>query len=109
MCMEDIRIGRRKQYAASTLSGPNATWTPAAGQSESRVAISFATLDNSSFYVTPLGNPGEPLKGYLVNPVNSPLTFDIETYGNLVTGRWSYTTAGVAMSISVTEVFLQER
>lgn len=109
MCMEDIKIGRRKTTVQSVIQTDGTSIFAICNPDVTRVRVTVTGDGLNAVRVRPdeLVNP--TLSGFVMNGFFPALSLDIEEYGNLVLGRLFVDTAGVAMLVTVYETFLEWR
>lgn len=114
MCMEDIRIGRKKVTRITQVTLANGVLTNICGASKDRTHLSIATVNvpaaaANAARATPLGGDAVGDAAYAIGGDKPPLEFDIETHGNLVTLVWNGSGVGANVAVLVVETFLEDR
>lgn len=108
MCMEDIRIGRRKSYSATIMFCPQLTSTLIATNKPHRTCIGFYPYNENVPFVMPAQFPRTPNNGISPTSFAPFASFDVETYGFMTCDEWyAYAVEG-DLSIVVVETFLEE-
>ena len=122
MCMEDVKLGREKGVAVTTVTLTNGGGSlPIVGPSESRTHLSIystnARMCNlAPSVLTPSATVGIAFNtntgagATLQHNQSAPLEIDVETHGRLVNMAWNgIATDGADAILMVVESFLEKR
>lgn len=108
MCIEDIRLGRKKRTTAKTVVAANGVSSPLVGFSKNRTHILIDTGSGTAHFapqgIDPTGNGALHLA-----PSHNPIELDIETHGQIVTSVWNCAGIGADVTCIVIETFLDEQ
>ena len=107
MCMEDVVIGREKHVAVSAVGLAANTLTPVVGANRLRTRIAFQPSSVPQL-VSPKPFDASATSGFAVSNLFGPLEFDVEDYGDLVTGPWTAFSPTNPGTLMVIEVFLNK-
>lgn len=107
MCMEDVRIGRRKINSYKSISMQPGDIFQAGAAAKNRTRIRIGT-SSGTLTISPLNSDGPLNSGFIANITKPDFEIDIETHGDIVTQAWVVRAGGV-MNVSVIETFLEDK
>lgn len=108
MCIQDVRIGRDSFTAAYVKDAADATDTPFLAAAADRTHITFG-VSGVPGYVFPASGFTGSGRGYILDPANRPVEFDIRTHGDIVTKAWFASGSGGTANIAVVETFFKDK
>jgi len=109
MCMEDIRIGRKKITAVSTKTTGAGGDAILVAASEKRVHLTVHT-GGGPLAIAPSDFPTASGNGFFsVAGTLPPFDMDIETHGDIVTKEWRFSGIGGSTTVIIVETFLEDK
>lgn len=106
MCLEDVRLGRKK-YTAVRQVTVGAGAVPLLAFALKRTHITIHTFNAGNVQVSPAADntPFNSDGTFTVTRSNPPIDFDVEVHGDMVTKEWR-ASAAAPIDIIVVETFL---
>lgn len=107
MCREDIKIGRIKKSNVYVVSQITGAFVQRIGAAKDRTRIVFASPADV-FTVRPVGIDVSPTAGFSVSALFSPVEFDIEHHGDMVTWNWEVLRVGAGTELVIVETYFND-
>lgn len=108
MCLEDVRLGRKRVCAINTYSLGLGTEVVIAKAAKDRVLLRVSPFQDG-FRVYPFDGEFPVNSGFYTAQEKPDFEITIEQHGDCVTKPWKATPAAVGGTITVMEVFLHDQ
>jgi hypothetical protein len=109
MCLEDIRLGRKKISAPKTVAVAGAPGNIVIGTNEARVALIISNDSASQVLHGPKGMDLSATQGLALTSNHPIEVMRIEDWGNAICGEWFALSVAGPSNVSIVEVLLQDK